>query len=186
MVVPEAHAAFTKALKFDKRDARARFYLGLAETQINESRRAVAIWRDLEKDSPPDAPWLSMVKEHIATFAKEGGFDPTTVPPEPPSLASPHDVGLGMPEKGALSGKPKASAPASSADAATAIMAMSPDDQNAMIRKMVDRLAAKMEANPNDLEGWQRLAKAYHVLGETAKAKIAEDKAAALAGGTQK
>jgi cytochrome c-type biogenesis protein CcmH len=59
-------------------------------------------------------------------------------------------------------------------------MAMKPDDQQAMIHKMVDRLAAKMKDNPNDLDGWQRLARAYRVLGETDKAKEAESKAAAL------
>ena len=176
LVVPEAHAAFTKALQLDPQDSRARFYLGLAETQINEPRRAVAIWRDLEKDSPPDAPWMPMVKEHIASFAKDGGFDPLSVPPAPPSLVSPHDAVMSTP-----SAQPESKLPApSSGDAATAIMAMPADDQNVMIHKMVDRLAAKMEANPNDLEGWSRLANAYRVLGETDKAQAAQRKADAL------
>ena len=188
MVVPKAHAAFVKALQLDPQDARARFYLGLAETQIHEYRRAVAIWQDLEKDSAPDAAWLPMLKEHIASFAKEGGFDPATVPPAPASLASPHDAAAKMPQpQGAMLGKkPHASAPeaspSSTADQASAIMAMKPEDQSAFIRQMVDRLAAKMKANPNDLEGWQRLATAYRVLGETDKAKEAERKAEALRG----
>ena len=66
------------------------------------------------------------------------------------------------------------------AESEAAVMAMKPDAQNAMIRTMVDRLAAKMQANPNDLDGWDRLARAYHVLGETAKAADADSKAAAL------
>ena len=173
LVVPEAHKAFTKALRLDKHDARARFYLGLSETQINEPRRAVAIWRDLEKDSPADAPWLAMVREHITSFAKDGGFDPLSVPPEPPSLLSPHDVAV----KGTGKSLPAAS---SAADTATSIMAMKPDDQKIMIHKMVDRLAEKMKANPNDLDGWSRLANAYRVLGETDKAQEAEGKAEAL------
>lgn len=63
---------------------RLRFYLGLAQSQIGNLREAVAIWRDLEHDSPAEAPWLPMLKEHIATFSKEGGFDPTTVLPHRP------------------------------------------------------------------------------------------------------
>lgn len=176
MVVPEAHQAFVKALRLDAHEARARFYLGLSETQIGEPRRAVAIWRDLVNDSPPTAPWLAMVKEHIAAFAKDGGFDPESVPPAPPSLNSLHDMAVGMPGK-----QPEAVMPSvPSGDAASAIMAMDPSSQKAAIHTMVDRLAAKMKDNPDDLAGWERLANAYQVLGETDKVKEAEAKIAAL------
>lgn len=85
-VVPQALEAFTKALSINSHSERARFYIGLAEAQIGDTRHAVAIWRDLEKDSPADAPWLPMLRDHIAAFAKEGGFDPASVPPSPPSV----------------------------------------------------------------------------------------------------
>jgi cytochrome c-type biogenesis protein CcmH len=58
---------------------------------------------------------------------------------------------------------------------------MSPAERQAMIRGMVDRLAARLDANPDDAEGWQRLARAYAVLGETEKAEAAAARAAALA-----
>lgn len=38
-----------------------------------------------------------------------------------------------------------------------------------MIRGMVEGLAARLEANPDDAEGWVRLVRSYSVLGETAK-----------------
>lgn len=41
--------------------------------------------------------------------------------------------------------------------------------QQAMIRGMVAGLAAKLEADPNNPEGWVRLVRAYAVLGETDK-----------------
>jgi len=41
--------------------------------------------------------------------------------------------------------------------------------QLTMIRGMVDGLAAKLKANPDDPEGWVRLVRAYAVLGDTAK-----------------
>jgi cytochrome c-type biogenesis protein CcmH len=47
-----------------------------------------------------------------------------------------------------------------------------------MIRSMVDRLAARLEQNPNDKDGWVRLAHAYDVLGETEKAEAARTRAA--------
>jgi cytochrome c-type biogenesis protein CcmH len=147
MVIPEARAAFIKALRIDRHEPRARFYLGLAEVQKNDPRRALAIWRDLEKDSAPDAPWSPMVKKQIELVAKKSGIDPETVTPEPPSLTP---------------------------DKATEIMGMNKAGQNAAIHQMVGRLAARLKDNPDDREGWQRLAKSYHVLGETDKAEEAE------------
>ena len=47
-----------------------------------------------------------------------------------------------------------------------------------MIRGMVDRLAARLEQNPNDKDGWTRLAHAYDVLGEAEKAEAARARAA--------
>jgi cytochrome c-type biogenesis protein CcmH len=61
-----------------------------------------------------------------------------------------------------------------------AAQAMSPEERQRMIRGMVDRLAARLEQNPNDKEGWIRLARAYDVLGETEKAAAARARAAAV------
>jgi cytochrome c-type biogenesis protein CcmH len=38
---------------------------------------------------------------------------------------------------------------------------------------MVAGLAARLKADPNDAMGWQRLIRAYHVLGDDTKAKEA-------------
>jgi cytochrome c-type biogenesis protein CcmH len=57
---------------------------------------------------------------------------------------------------------------------------MSPEERQAMIRSMVDRLAARLEQNPNDKDGWTRLAHAYDVLGESEKAEAARARAAGL------
>ena len=59
---------------------------------------------------------------------------------------------------------------------------MSAAEQNRMIRTMVQRLADRLAENPDDRAGWQRLARAYEVLGETEKARDAKARADALAG----
>jgi cytochrome c-type biogenesis protein CcmH len=82
-VVMDAQDAFKRACALDKTQPRARFYMGLAEAQIGNLRKAVAIWRDLEQTAPPDAPWLPMVKENIRVYSKLGGFDAASVPPRP-------------------------------------------------------------------------------------------------------
>jgi len=43
------------------------------------------------------------------------------------------------------------------------------EDMSGAIQGMVDGLAARLEAEPNDPEGWARLIRAYAVLGDTAK-----------------
>jgi cytochrome c-type biogenesis protein CcmH len=55
--------------------------------------------------------------------------------------------------------------------------AMSGDDQQAMIRSMVDGLEEKLKANPDDLPGWLRLIRARAVLGDADKAKAAYESA---------
>ena len=52
-----------------------------------------------------------------------------------------------------------------------------------MIRGMVEQLAARLEDNPDDLEGWLRLAQSWRVLGEWEKARDAYARASALAPG---
>lgn len=84
-VVPEALAAFAKALSRDAREPRARFYVGLAEAEIGNRTHAVAIWRDLETDSKPGAPWLPILRRQIEVMSNAGKFDPASVPPAPPS-----------------------------------------------------------------------------------------------------
>jgi cytochrome c-type biogenesis protein CcmH len=49
-----------------------------------------------------------------------------------------------------------------------------------MIRGMVERLAARLEAEPDDAEGWQRLGRAWGVLGEREKSIAAYARAGAL------
>jgi cytochrome c-type biogenesis protein CcmH len=50
----------------------------------------------------------------------------------------------------------------------------------AMIQGMVDRLAARLDADPHDLPGWARLIHSYVVLGDRAKAEAALARARAV------
>ena len=50
---------------------------------------------------------------------------------------------------------------------------MKPDQQNEMIRSMVARLADKLKADGSDVAGWERLLRAYMVLGDHDKAMAA-------------
>jgi cytochrome c-type biogenesis protein CcmH len=175
-VVPAALIAFTNSLAKEPHGERSRFYIGLAEAQIGNLKQAVAIWRDLEKSSGPDAPWLPMLREHIAAFAKQGGFDPASVPPSPPSVGSLNVAHTAMTNALQLTTPPAvpAALPANAAPPETG------DNRDTMIRAMVQRLADRMAKTPGDADGWRRLAHAYNVLGEHDKAREAIDHAVRL------
>ncbi len=62
--------------------------------------------------------------------------------------------------------------------------AMSEADRDQMIRGMVAGLAARLEDEPNDPEGWAMLIRSYTVLGDAEAADTALARAAELLGGT--
>ena len=63
--------------------------------------------------------------------------------------------------------------------ARSAIAAMAPADQQQMIRGMVAKLAARLDAAPDDSDGWVRLMRSYMVLNDAPSAKAAKVKALA-------
>ncbi len=54
------------------------------------------------------------------------------------------------------------------------------DAQQQMITSMVEGLAAKLKDNPNDYEGWAKLARSYNVMGRMDQAALAYEKAMPL------
>lgn len=72
---------------------------------------------------------------------------------------------------------PKAVQPGPSQQQVQDAAGMNAGDQEAMIRSMVDGLAAKLEADPNNLDGWLRLIRARVVLKEPDAAQAALEKA---------
>jgi cytochrome c-type biogenesis protein CcmH len=75
---------------------------------------------------------------------------------------------------------PPAASSGPTQDQVQAMQNLSPADRQQAIRGMVDGLAAKLKDNPNDRDGWLRLANARRVLGEVDKAADAYAKADAL------
>src|SRR5262245_47292415 len=69
--------------------------------------------------------------------------------------------------------QPVAAAPGPSSQDISAADAMSEKDRGEMIRGMVARLADRLKSDSHDVDGWQRLLRAYMVLGEREKANAA-------------
>jgi cytochrome c-type biogenesis protein CcmH len=68
------------------------------------------------------------------------------------------------------SAAPSESAPGPTAEDVAAANEMKPEDRNAMIRGMVERLAERLKQDGSDLDGWLRLVRAYTVLGDRDRA----------------
>ena len=82
---------------------------------------------------------------------------------------------------------PAAPSPGPSAAQIAAATKQSPDQQTAMIRGMVDGLAARLQQDGSDLDGWVRLVRSYKVLGELDKEQSAiSDAQRALANDPEK
>ncbi len=160
-VVPGARKAIATALDGDPANPRARYYQALGLVQDGRLREALDRWVALAADAPPDASWRDVVRQQIAETAASLGLDP-----DDPALAA-----LPLP--------PRAPRGPSRADV-EAMAELSSDEQAAFIRSMVDGLAARLEEEPDDLEGWIRLARAYVVLGEDERAERAVERAAQL------
>lgn len=166
-VTDKARAAFVKAVEADPTDPAARFYLAMADAQAGNLRKALDAWIALAADTPADAPWRPVLNQQLRAAAQELNVDLAAVLPDaPPPL--PPTSGRGGPSREDIE----------------AAEEMSPADRQEMIRGMVAQLAARLEENPDDVEGWERLARSYRVLGEADKAADAAARAAQLRGGT--
>ena len=154
-VTTEAGNAFRNALRLHNGDPRSRFYLGLEAMQLGDAVQAVAIWRDLEKDSGPEAPWLPFLRERMREAAAAAGVNPESVAPQSPVTASVSD------------GRHERIAPAQR-------------DTPEMVKAMVAKLSEKLAQDGGDADGWVKLGRSYRVLGDMPKAKEAYARAVAL------
>ncbi|QDO97746.1 c-type cytochrome biogenesis protein CcmI [Ferrovibrio terrae] len=158
-VTAPAQRDFRAVLERDPQHPGARYYLGLARLQEGDTRGAYDDWYGLAAESPADALWLDVVQARLRELAPRLGIALAQAVPDskPPAQAGP------------------------SREQMDAAQQMSAEDRNAMVRGMVDRLAERLQDNPNDADGWLRLARAREVLGEVDAAREALRRAVAVA-----
>lgn len=147
IVTADAQQAFKQALALDPTELRSRFYSAVAAEQDGRPKDAAAIFRQMIAEAGPDAPYLAQLKAALARLDAEAGA--------PAAAAS----------------EPSAAAPGPSTADVEAAASMSAQDRSQMIRGMVERLETRLKAEPNDLDGWLRLAQAFTVLGDKGKAE---------------
>ena len=151
-ITPEAEAEFKSALSLDSGNPRARLFLARKDALGGDAKGAIETMFTILKTVQPDSGPGTLAKELIRKTAGESGINVSSrLPPETATM-------------GDAATAPMASAPAPPAQAASG-------DQQAMILGMVDRLDARLKAEPKNLDGWIMLVRSRKQLGQDARAK---------------
>ena len=66
IVTADAKVAFERAVALDASEPKARFYIGVAAEQDGDRAKAAAIWQEMLKSAPADAPWVATVTRALA------------------------------------------------------------------------------------------------------------------------
>jgi cytochrome c-type biogenesis protein CcmH len=163
-ITAEALAAFKKARELAPRHMGARYFLALADLQAGRPQPAYDAWLALYGELPENSDNRQALAEQIRRAAQQLGVDPES------ELAA--------------SGTPSRPAPAKPPGPDRAAMAaaanMSTNERQKFIQSMVQRLADRLQDEPDDFDGWMRLAKAYGVLKRPDDSAAAYGRAAAL------
>jgi cytochrome c-type biogenesis protein CcmH len=147
VVSEDARRALERAEALDPNLIEPRILLAIAKEQDGNFAAALEDWRALLAGSEGDAPWRVMVQKRIAADEAHLAGKPVaeTAPTAPTDVAP---QGTGGPSAGDIA----------------AAQTMSPAEQQAMIEQMVQKLAARLDQEGNDLGGWLKLVRAYSVL----------------------
>jgi cytochrome c-type biogenesis protein CcmH len=156
VVIPKALREIDRALELDPRNPAATYFQSLYFLQREQPRKAYDLLLSRLDEEETFAPWMEVYAQQINRIAAEEGL---------PAFQTPM-------ARGRQPG-PSAADVAAAAD-------MTDEDRAVFIRSMVSRLAARLEDDPEDLDGWMRLANAYSVLQERNLAIEAYRKAQAL------
>ncbi len=143
VVSEDARIAYEQALRLDPGYVEARFWLAMAKEQDGALAAAAADYRALLEAATPQSGWRGAVEERLAVVLQRLDADTDS------SRANDRGRGEGP-----------------DLAAAAAMQNLSPQDRQQAIHSMVEGLAARLNVDGNDLNGWLRLVRAYKVLGQ--------------------
>jgi len=161
IVTPAAVKLFKEAKTKRPDHPMTYYYLALQRGKSGDSQGAMDEYAGLLAISQANAKWVPEIKSRMKTLAANSDVKVPVVKLLPPAPVAPGPTREQMRQA----------------------QGMAPSAQQAMILSMVKRLAGKLKENPDDLQGWKRLAKAYEVLGDTTKLANAKAQIKRLGGG---
>ncbi|GFE63980.1 c-type cytochrome biogenesis protein CcmI [Litoreibacter roseus] len=156
VVTQAAERAIEQAIALDPSNPAGTYYRAVALDQAGQTVDARQLLLDRVNSETQPQPWMEVFLREANRMGEMFGLEPVGLPDFPDAPRGP-----------------------SQADIAAA-QDMTSEEQRAFIRSMVDGLAARLEDEPNDLQGWLQLARAYMVLGERDNAREALQSASLL------
>lgn len=152
IVSEEALTLFRQAQINEPRDATGFFFEALALSQDQKRSEAISAWEVLiGRFEQQNPPWLAVAQQTLAALKAEAVAE----------------AAAGDETKGPT------------AEDVEEISSFSEEDRNELIASMVDGLAARLESDPNNLNGWLQLIRSYIVLERKSDAVSALKKARA-------
>lgn len=82
VITDKAREALEEAVKLDPKNPQAQFMLAVAAEQDQQPDKARALYEKILGEAPPNAPWVSVVRERLAALGGE-------VPPPPAASGAP-------------------------------------------------------------------------------------------------
>ncbi|SEO10155.1 c-type cytochrome biogenesis protein CcmI [Palleronia pelagia] len=156
IVTPEAETAIDRAAALDPGNPAATYYKTVALEQAGARQEARDLLLSRLNAANGFQPWMESFVVRANYLGDQIGADRISLADYAPTMRGP------------------------SQDDIAAASELSEEDRGAFIRSMVDGLAARLEENPDDLDGWLRLGRAYDVLGELEESILAYESAQKL------
>jgi cytochrome c-type biogenesis protein CcmH len=166
-VPADAADAFARAIALDPKDARARYFLAVRKDMAGDHKGAIDAWFALLADTPAGAPWEADLRKTIEQVGAKEGIEVKS------RLAAVRPARASGPAA-ALDG-----IPGPSPEQMAAASRLPPGQQEAMVRSMVDGLAAKLAADPRQPDRWMMLIRSRMQLGQGREAAQALQQAIA-------
>ena len=148
-VSPEAEAALRRALRADRTDPVARYFLGQMWLQNDRPDRAFGLWSQLLNEGPEEAPWIAPIRQSIDDIAWLAGVEYTQPAPSEMATDMPGPTVQDIENAGE----------------------MTPEERQEMVQSMVQRLNDRLATEGGTPEEWARLISAYGSLGDEGRAR---------------
>ena len=151
---------FEQATKNVPDDATAFFFLAVGLTQQNKTSEGISAWTSLiDRFGEGNPRWLPMANNALASLKAQ--------------------------EQAKANGESLPSTTGPTDEQIEDANQLSASERNEFIEGMVSRLADRLNENPDDLTGWNRLVQAYMVLGRKEQASDALGRALAHFSGNE-
>jgi cytochrome c-type biogenesis protein CcmH len=130
--------AFRRAVALAPKDPRARYFLAVNKDLSGDHKGALDDWLTLLAETPPGAPWE---KDLRRTIEQVGKLNAIAVTERLAAVRQPPP-------------QPGTTVPGPGPDDLAAATSIPPSQQRAMAEAMVDKLEARLAADPHSADGW--------------------------------